>query len=171
MVIARLLFFFYLSFFIFTNTFAFTKQGKGIQSTGREDLSFLEAKNSNFKKGKDALRQALKLKKKNKFQKSNKRLNDAIKYFVEAYRENPNNVEIYNYLGLTYNYLGDFMMSEIYYREGLVIEPKNYLINFRLGELYSKTKRIDQAIERLDILGTCNCEEYLDLKKIIINSK
>tara|TARA_Y100001935_G_scaffold163541_1_gene134484 strand:+ start:500 stop:1015 length:516 start_codon:yes stop_codon:yes gene_type:complete len=171
MVIIRLLFFLYLFFFIFTNTFAFTKQGKGTQSTGREDLSFLEAKNSNFKKGKDALKQALKLKKKNKFQKSNKRLNDSIKYFVEAYKENPNNVEVYNYLGLTYNYLGDFMMSEIYYREGLSIEPKNNLLNFRLGVLYSKTKRIDQAKERLDILGACNCEEYLDLKKIIIDSK
>ncbi len=63
------------------------------------------------------------------------------------------------------------MMSEIYYREGLSIEPKNNLLNFRLGVLYSKTKRIDQAKERLDILGACNCEEYLDLKKIIIDSK
>ena len=58
------------------------KDGKGAQSTGREDLSFLEAKNSNFKKGKDALKQAIKYKKKNKIEKSTKRLNKAIEYFV-----------------------------------------------------------------------------------------
>ena len=58
------------------------KDGKGAQSTGREDLSFLEAKNSNFKKGKDALKQAIKYKKKNKIEKYTKRLNKDIKYFV-----------------------------------------------------------------------------------------
>ncbi len=47
------------------NVLAFTdREGKGAQSDGREDSSFLEVKNSNFKKGKDALRQALKLEKK-----------------------------------------------------------------------------------------------------------
>ena len=55
-------------------TFSYTNEkneefdGKG----GRDDLSYLNAKNSNFKKGNDALKQALKLKKKNKFKKSNK---------------------------------------------------------------------------------------------------
>ena len=52
------------SFFIFTSA-----NGDGAKSTGREDLSFLNVKNSNFKKGKDALKQAIKYKKKNKIKK------------------------------------------------------------------------------------------------------
>ena len=58
-------------------------------------------------------------------------------------------------------------MSEIYYQEGLIIDPKNYLINQRLGELYFNTKRVNLAKERLEVLISCNCEEYLNLKNII----
>lgn len=141
--------------------------GKGAQSTGKEDLSFLEAKNSNFKKGKDALNQAIKYKKKNKLEKSSKRLNKAIKYFVSAYEENPNNLDVLNYLGLAYYIVGDTIMSEIYYNQALVIDPNNTLINQRLGELYFKTKRTTLAKEKLKILSKCNCEEYSVLKMII----
>ena len=47
---------------------------------GRDDFSYLKAKNSDFKKGKDAFKQAQKFKKKNKTEKANKRFNDAIEY-------------------------------------------------------------------------------------------
>ena len=152
----------------FNQANAFTdKDGKGAQSTGREDLSFLEAKNSNFKKGKDALKQAIKYKKKNKFEKSTKRLNKAIKYFVSAYEENPNNLDILNYLGLAYYMVGDTIMSEIYYNQALDIDPNDNLVNQRLGELYFKTKRTTLANEKLKILSNCNCEEYSVLKMII----
>ena len=75
----------------------------------------------------------------------NKNFDRALNYFILAYRKSPENVEILNYLGLTYNFLEDFMMSEIYYQEGLAHDPKNKLINQKLGELYFKTKRIDLA--------------------------
>ena len=75
-----------------------TFDGKG----GREDLSFLNAKNSNFKKGNDALKQALKLKKKNKIEKSNKRLEKALSYFVLANNETPDNLEVLSVLGFSY---------------------------------------------------------------------
>ena len=143
------------------------KDGKGAQSTGKEDLSFLEAKNSNFKKGKDALKQAIKYEKENEFEKSTKRLNKAIKYFVSAYEENPNNLDVLNYLGLAYYIVGDTIMSEIYYNQALVIDPNNTLINQRLGELYFRTKRTTLAKEKLKILSKCNCEEYSVLKMII----
>ena len=58
-------------------------------------------------------------------------------------------------------------MSEIYYLEGLVIDPKNISINQSLGKLYYETKRINLANERLDVLKSCNCQEYLNLKSII----
>ena len=143
------------------------KDNKGAQSTGREDLSFLEAKNSNFKKGKDSLKQAIKYNKKNKLKKSNKQLSKAINYFVSAYEEEPNNIEVLNYLGLVYYMVGDIIMSEIYYQEALLINPNNNLINQKLGELYFNTERVNLAQEKLKKLSKCNCEEYSILKKII----
>ena len=156
------------SFVSFNQANAFLdKDNKGAQSTGREDLSFLEAKNSNFKKGRDALKQAIKYNNKKKFEKSSKRLNKAIKYFVSAYKENPDSIEILSYLGLTYYMVGDNIMSEIYYQQALAIDPENNLINQRLGELYFNTKRTDLAKERLKILSNCDCKEYSNLKLII----
>lgn len=163
----KILTFLLLSFFLLNNVHAFTdKDGKGAQSKGREDLSFLNAKNSNFKKGRDALKQALKYEKKSKIQKANKKFEKALKYFVLSYKENPNNIEVINFLGFTYYKVGDFIMTEIYYKEGLSIDPKNILINKGLGELYINTKRIDLAKERLEILSSCDCEEYKVLKNI-----
>jgi len=156
------------SFISFNQANAFLdKDNKGAQSTGREDLSFLEARNSNFKKGRDALKQAIKYNNKKKFEKSSKRLNKAIKYFVSAYKENPDSIEILSYLGLTYYMVGDNIMSEIYYQQALAIDPENNLINQRLGELYFNTKRTDLAKERLKILSNCDCKEYSNLKLII----
>jgi tetratricopeptide (TPR) repeat protein len=156
------------SFLSFNQANAFLdKDNKGAQSTGREDLSFLEARNSNFKKGRDALKQAIKYNNKKKFEKSSKRLNKAIKYFVSAYKENPDSIEILSYLGLTYYMVGDNIMSEIYYQQALAIDPENNLINQRLGELYFNTKRTDLAKERLKILSNCDCKEYSNLKLII----
>jgi len=158
---------------IITSSFSFAaEKNETFDGTGgREDFSYLNAKNSNFKKGNDALKQALKLKEKNKIEKSNKRLDKAISYFVLAYNESPDNFEVLNLLGFSYNLAGDMIMSEIYYSEALNINPKNNLINQRLGELYFKTKRTTLAKEKLRILSNCNCEEYSVLKMIIDGKK
>ena len=161
----------YLFFSISTANAFLDKEGKGAQSDGRQDSSYLEAKNSNFKKGKDALKQAIKYKKKNKFEKSNKKLEKALKYFVSAYEETPDNIELLNFLGLSYYMAEDAIMSEIYYQQALVIDPKNYLTNQKLGELYFNTERIDLAKEKLEILSGCRCEEYSLLKKVIVGKK
>ena len=134
---------------------------------GREDLSFLNVKNSNYKKGIDALKRASKFEKKNKLKKANNYFEKALKYFVLAHRESPDNIDILNYLGLTYYKAGDLVMSEIYYQEGLVIDPKNNFTNQKLGELYFNTKRMNLANERLDLLSLCGCQEYLNLKSIM----
>ena len=44
-------------------------------------------------------------------------------------------------------------------------------INEYLGELYVVTNRIDLAKERLEVLASCNCEEYSELKEIIAGTK
>lgn len=165
MCLTKYIFFFYFSFFLFCSAQAFTdKDGKGAQSDGREDLSFLNVKNSNFKKGKDAFKQAQKFQNKNNNKKAKKYFEKAIKYFVEANNEYSDNIEILIYLGQVYYKVGDFIMSEIYYQQGLNIDPKNNLINQKLGELYFDTKRINLAKKRLNVLKKCNCQEYLDLK-------
>ena len=140
-----------------------TFDGKG----GRDDFSYLKAKNSDFKKGKDAFKQAKKLKKKNKVKKSTKRFNDSLNYFLLAYNKNPDSLEILGFLGLVYKEVGDPIMSEIYYQDALLIDPRNPLINKGLGELYFDTKRMNLAKERLEVLKSCGCEEYSNLKKVI----
>ena len=40
-----------------------------------------------------------------------------------------------------------------------------------LGELYVVTNRLDLAKERLQVLESCNCKEYKELKEIIDGTK
>jgi len=134
---------------------------------GRDDFSYLRAKNSNFKKGKDALKQAQKFEKKNKTEKANKRFNDAIEYFLLANNEFPDSKEILSYLGLAYNEVGDLIMAEIYFNEGLILDPKDIFLNEKLGMLYFVTERKNLAFEKLNVLKACNCQEYLNLKNFI----
>ena len=51
------------------------------------------------------------------------------------------------------------------------INPSHKGINEYLGELYVATNRIDLAKKRLEILKSCNCEEYKELKDIIDGTK
>ena len=105
--------------------------------------------------------------KKGKLKKAQKRFNDTIKFFLLANEEIPNEPSILNYLGFSYKKVGDFLMAEIYFTQGLEIDPKNIDMNKYLGELYIETDRVDLAKERLRILENCECEEYNDLKRII----
>ena len=155
-------------FFFLFNNYAYSagtssEAGKG----GRDDRSYLKAKNSDFKKGLDALKQAKKYDKKGKLDKAKKRFNDAIKFFILANEENPSQPDILYYLGYSFSKIEDFAMAEIYYEQGLAIDPHHIGINEYLGELYVKTNRIDKAKERLMILNDCNCEEYEKLNNLI----
>ena len=53
----------------------------------------------------------------------------------------------------------------------MAIDPKHVGINEYLGELYVATKRHNLAVERLEVLSDCNCQEYEDLKNIIEGKK
>ena len=156
--------------FFFLNSSSSFQSGSDVGDVGtggRENSSYLDGKNSNFKKGKDFLKKALKSDKKGKPEKANKNFEKSIQYFILANKEFPNNIEILNHLGFVYNMLEDLIMSEIYYKEGLQLDPKNILLNQKLGELYINTKRIDLAKERLKVLSYCNCREYFDLKNFL----
>tara|TARA_B110000971_G_C19576009_1_gene305201 strand:- start:16 stop:348 length:333 start_codon:yes stop_codon:yes gene_type:complete len=107
------------------------------------------------------------MKKKKKSVKAKKRFNDAIKFFTLANDESPNDPDILSYLGYCLGKVGDFLMAEIRYEQGLKINPQHIGINEYLGELYVETKRIDKAKERLKVLENCKCEEFNKLQNLI----
>ena len=139
----------------------------GTWKTGEDDKLYMKGKNSNFKKAIDAINQAKKYAKKEKLDKAKNRFNDAIKFLILANEENPNEPDILNYLGYSYRKVGDFLMAEIYYEQGLVIDSEHIGINKYLGELYVETNRIDKAKERLEVLKNCKCEEFKELQNLI----
>ena len=109
--------------------------------------------------------------KKNKLKKANKSYEKAQKLLLKSNKKFPNKADTLNYLGFTTRKLGDYENGEKYYLEGLAIDPDHIGINEYLGELYVVTNRINLAKERLNILKSCNCKEYQDLKDIIDGKK
>ena len=111
------------------------------------------------------------LKKKGKIEKANKKYEKAQKLLLKSNKKKPNKPDTLNYLGFTTRKLGDFESGEIYYLQGLAINPTHIGINEYLGELYVTTGRHNLAVERLEILKGCNCKEYEQLKAIIAGEK
>ena len=126
---------------------------------------------SNFRLGFKEVERANKAAKKGKLKKAEKKYKKAMKFLLEANVEDPGNPDILNYLGFTSRKLGDYKNSELYYLLGLELDPKHVGINEYLGELYVTTNRHNLAIERLEVLKGCNCEEYDELKSIIAGEK
>ena len=159
----------FLFLILFTVNFYFLSNNvkADTKSYGRDDFSFLSVKNSNFKKGNDALKQAKKYEKKEKKNKAKKRFDDAIKYFTLANQENPNEPDILFRFGFSLEKVGDLIMAEIYYEQGIEIDPYNINLNRYLGELYFQTGRIDKAKKRLKVLENCECVEFKELKILI----
>ena len=113
------------------------------------------------------IKAAKKFEEKNKLKKAKKRYEKAQKLLLQSNKKFPNKADTLNYLGFTTRKLGDFENGEKYYLEGLAINPNHRGINEYLGELYVATKRHNLAIERLEVLKGCNCEEYEQLKAVI----
>ena len=109
--------------------------------------------------------------KKDKLDKAKKRYEKAQKLLMQSNKNFPNKPDTLNYLGFTTRKLGDFENGEKYYLQGLKINPKHIGINEYLGELYVATNRHNLAVERLEVLKSCNCEEYEELKAVIAGKK
>ena len=133
-------------------------------SSGSDDSS--KAK-SNYEKAVAHIKAAKKHEKKGKLEKANKRYVKAQKLLIKSNDKKPNDADTLNYLGFTTRKLGDFENGEKYYLQGLAIDPNHKGINEYLGELYVATKRHNLAVERLEVLKGCNCEEYEQLKAVI----
>ena len=126
---------------------------------------------SNYDKAITIIKAAKKYEKKGKTEKAKKKYAKALDLLVLSNKEKPNKADTLNYLGFTTRKLGDYAGGEKYYLQGLTLEPNHNGINEYLGELYVVTNRIDLAKERLDVLKSCNCEEYKELKAIIDGKK
>ena len=128
-------------------------------------------KKPSFKNAVKLIEAAKKYESKDKMDKALKRYKKAQKILLELDKKKPLQADTLNYLGFTTRKLGDFEAGEKYYLLGLQVEPNHVGINEYLGELYVVTNRIDLAKERLEVLKSCNCEEYQELKEIIDGSK
>ena len=122
---------------------------------------------SDYDKAVAHIEAAKKHEKKGKLENANKRYTKAQKLLIKSNNRKPNNPDTLNYLGFTTRKLGDFENGEKYYLQGLAINPSHRGINEYLGELYVVTKRHNLAVERLEVLSGCNCEEYEQLKAVI----
>ena len=114
---------------------------------------------------------AKKFEQKDKLEKAKKRYEKAQKLLIKSNKKFPNKADTLNYLGFTTRKLGDFVNGEKYYLQGLAIDPNHKGINEYLGELYVATNRHNLAVERLEVLKSCNCAEYEELKAIIAGEK
>ena len=134
-----------------------SSNGGDTKSKYDQAVKFIEAAKKNEKKGKK--------------DKAQSNYGKALKLLVKSNKEKPNKADTLNYLGFTSRKLGDFKNGEKYYLEGLAIDPNHIGINEYLGELYVATNRHNLAVERLEVLKGCNCEEYEELKAIIAGEK
>ena len=140
-------------------------------SAGSSNDNDSTPKMSDYAKAKNLIKAAKKFEKKGKAEKAQKRYAKAQKLLLKSNDKKPLQADTLNYLGFTTRKLGDFEGGEKFYLQGLQIEPNHNGINEYLGELYVVTNRMDMAKERLEVLKTCNCEEYEELKEIIDGTK
>jgi tetratricopeptide (TPR) repeat protein len=126
---------------------------------------------SDYTKAKNLIKAAKKYEKKGKVEKAQKRYAKAQKLLLKSNKKKPLQADTLNYLGFTTRKLGDYEKGEEFYLQGLQIEPNHNGINEYLGELYIATNRMDLAKERLNVLKSCNCKEYKQLKGIIDGTK
>ena len=140
-------------------------------SAGTSSDNDSSPKVSDYTKAKNLVKAAKKYEKKGKIEKAQKRYAKAQKLLLKSNDKKPLQADTLNYLGFTTRKLGDYEGGEKFYLQGLQIEPNHNGINEYLGELYVATNRMDMAKERLEVLKTCNCEEYDELKEIIEGTK
>ena len=163
-MIKKILITFSFFFMISTNLLAAGSSGGGGEGDGPKIKS-------NYEKAVKLINSAKKFEKKGKEDKAKSNYEKAFKLLVKSNNKKPNKPDTLNYLGFTSRKLGDFENGEKFYLQGLAIDPGHIGINEYLGELYVATKRHNLAVERLEVLKGCNCEEYDELKAIIAGEK
>ena len=126
---------------------------------------------TNYSKAVSLIKSAKKFEKKGENEKALNKYEKAKKLLIKSNSKKPNKADTLNYLGFTTRKLGDYENAEKFYLQGLALKPNHKGINEYLGELYVATNRHNLAVERLEVLKGCNCEEYNELKAIIAGEK
>ena len=150
-----------ITFFITTNVLA----------AGSSSSSSSSETKSKYDQAVKLIKSAKKNEKKGKKDKAQSNYEKALKLLIKSNKKKPNEADTLNYLGFTSRKLGDFDNGEKYYLQGLAVDPNHRGINEYLGELYVATNRHNLAVERLEVLKGCNCEEYDQLKAVIAGEK
>jgi len=99
----------------------------------------------------------------------NKKFDKAVAMLEELLKDSKNssNPDILNDYAYSLRNLKQYDKAEKFYLAALKINPKHAGANEYLGELYLQTKRLEEAKKILEVLKTCNCEEYKELKEKI----
>ena len=90
----------------------------------------------------------------------------AIKKLKKAIKEEPDNADIYNYLGFAHRKIGDYDKSKIYYEKALSIQPDHKLALEYQGKLFLKLDDVHSAqsnLVKLRMLCPEGCDELTDL--------
>ena len=90
----------------------------------------------------------------------------AIKKLKKAIKEEPDNADIYNYLGFAHRKIGDYYKSKIYYEKALSIQPDHKLALEYQGKLFLKLDDVHSAqsnLVKLRMLCPEGCDELTDL--------
>ena len=142
-----------------------------VLAAGSSSSSSSSETKSNYDQAVKLIKSAKKNEKKGKKDKAQSNYEKALKLLIKSNKKKPNEADTLNYLGFTSRKLGDFDNGEKYYLQGLAVDPNHRGINEYLGELYVATNRHNLAVERLEVLKGCNCEEYDQLKAVIAGEK
>ena len=155
-------------FFCVLNNISFEANAKTTSdSTTTTDEPGAPAKTSNYNLATRYIKKADKYDNKGKINKAEKFYKKALKLLLKSNKEYGVNSNTFNYLGYTNKKLGNFENAEIYYLLGLEIDPEHNVINANLGKLYINLNRIEEAKEILNVLKSCNCEEFKELNSTI----
>ncbi len=92
------------------------------------------------------------------------RFKEAILYFRESIKYNPDNIEVLSELAYAYEMLGQFDESITITNQILDIEPYTYEAWVNLGKLYSLKEEFEKAIDAFDFALTINDSDDTLLK-------
>jgi len=149
----------------FFNNISFSKTTSDSKTTSEEPKAPI--KMSDYNLAKKYIQKGDKYDKKNKKDKAKKYYNKALKYLLLSNKKNQPQAKTFNYLGYINAKLGILENAEIYYLLALEMDPKNNNIYINLGNLYVNSNRIVKAKEILNVLKSCNCEEFKELSNSI----
>ena len=90
----------------------------------------------------------------------------AIEKLKKAKKEEPDNADVFNYLGFAHRKIGDYDNSKIFYEEALAIQQNHKLALEYQGELFLTLNDISSAqsnLRKLEALCPQGCDELQDL--------